>query len=269
MKTTDKEFARIRDYMYKKFGINLAQKRVLIEGRLSSMLVKRGYKNFDSYMDDVMKDRTGTEDSTLVSKLTTNFTYFMREEGHYTFMRDHVLKPLKDKGRPYTLKIWSAASSSGEEPYSIALYTTDYFASAPYVRTTVKASDISENVLSLARAGAYSQDRIAPLPRNWQTQYFTKRPDGMYVVKDNIKKMVTYQNFNLNEPTGWPSLAYDVVFCRNVMIYFDNETREAVARRIYKTLMPGGYLFVGMSESLINLDTGFTYIKPSIYQKQV
>ncbi len=267
MKTTDHEFERLRDYMYDKFGINLAQKRVLIEGRLSSMLMQRGYKDFDSYIDDVMADKTGQEVSLLVSKLTTNFTYFLREEGHYTFLKENVLKPLRDSGASKTLNIWSAASSSGEEPYSIALVTTDYFAPLKNVRISIRASDISEHVLSMAREGAYSADRLSPLPKNWLPLYFKKREDGAYVVNDAIKRMVNYQYFNLNDSINWVTGAYDVIFCRNVMIYFDKPTRDALVKKLYKALVPGGYLFIGMSESLINLETDFVYIKPSIYQK--
>ncbi len=267
MKTTDREFERLRDYMYNKFGINLAQKRVLIEGRLSSMLTQRGYENFDSYIDDVMADRTGQEVSLLVSKLTTNFTYFLREEGHYSYLKENVLKALKESGKSKTLKIWSAASSSGEEPYSIALVCSDYFAPANMVHTSIRASDISEHVLAIAREGAYSEDRISPLPKTWIPLYFKKRSDGMYTLNDTIKRMVTYQYFNLNDSVGWLTNAYDVIFCRNVMIYFDKPTREALVKRLYKALVPGGYLFIGMSESLINLETDFMYIKPSIYKK--
>ncbi len=267
MKTTDRDFQRLRDYMYDKFGINLAQKRVLIEGRLSSMLVQRGYKDFSSYIDDMMADKSGQEVSLLVSKLTTNFTYFLREQGHYEFLKENVLKPLKESGTLKKLKIWSAASSSGEEPYSIALVTTDYFSPGKNVQTSIRASDISEHVLAMAREGAYSEDRVAQLPKNWVPLYFKKRADGMYVVNDEIKRMVSYQYFNLNDSVGWVTNAYDVIFCRNVMIYFDRPTRDALVKRLYNALVPGGYLFIGMSESLINLETEFSYVKPSIYQK--
>ena len=267
MKTTDREFERLRDYMYEKYGINLAQKRVLIEGRLSAMLVQRGYKDFNSYIDDMIADRSGNEVSLLVSKLTTNFTYFLREEGHYEFLKDSVLKPIKDGNGKHSLKIWSAASSSGEEPYSIALVVTDYFGIGSTVQTAIRASDISDHVLSMAREGAYTEDRVAQLPKPWITKYFKRRADGMYVVDDSIKRKVTYQYFNLNDQIGWQKNAYDVIFCRNVMIYFDRPTRQALINRLYDAVMPGGYLFIGMSESLINIDTKFKYIKPSIYQK--
>lgn len=267
MKTTDREFERLRDYMYNKYGINLSQKRVLIEGRLSAMLVQRGYTNFDKYIDDVIADRSGHEVSLLVSKLTTNFTYFLREQGHYDFLKEFVLKPIKEGNGKRSLKIWSAASSSGEEPYSIALVVTDFFGLGSTVQTSIRASDISDHVLSMAREGAYTEDRVTQLPKPWIAKYFKKRADGMYVVDDSIKRMVSYQYFNLNDNIGWQKNVYDVLFCRNVMIYFDRPTRQALVSRLYDSIAPGGYLFIGMSESLINLDTKFKYIKPSIYQK--
>ncbi|MDO5111654.1 MAG: protein-glutamate O-methyltransferase CheR [Clostridia bacterium] len=267
MKTTDNEFERLRDYMYDRFGINLSQKRVLIEGRLSSMLTQRGYTDFSSYIDDLMKDRTGQEASLLVSKLTTNFTYFLREAGHYDFMRDTVIKPMLEKNTRQQLRIWSAASSSGEEPYSIAMTAADCLGLNKNIQVNIKASDISDHVLKLAREGVYAPDRVAQIPPSWLTRYFTKTKDGNYAVKPDIKRMITYQYFNLNDTIGWGQRIYDVVFCRNVMIYFDKPTRQALIKRLYDTLTPGGYLFIGMSESLINLTTDFTYIKPSVYQR--
>lgn len=267
MKTTDREFERLRDYMYEKYGINLSQKRVLIEGRLSAMLTQRGYNNFDKYIDDMIADRSGHEVSMLVSKLTTNFTYFLREEGHYDFYKEFVLKPIKEGSGKRSLKIWSAASSSGEEPYSIALVTKDFLGLGSGVQTSIRASDISDHVLSMAREGAYTEDRVTQLPKHWINSYFKKRADGMYVVDDSVKRMVSYQYFNLNDSVGWQKNVYDVIFCRNVMIYFDRPTRQTLVSRLYDSIVPGGYLFIGMSESLINLDTKFKYIKPSIYQK--
>jgi len=266
MKISDKDFFRLRDFMYQKFGINLAEKRVLIEGRLSLMLTKRGYSDFGPYIDDVMNDRTGKEVSTLVTKLTTNFTYFMREEGHYDFLTKKVYPGWKADLHRQPRKIWSAASSSGEEPYSLAMVTANYFGTLAN-NVKIEASDISENVLAQARAGVYDADRINKLPKEWVTRYFAKQPDGMFAVKPVIKSMIQYKYFNLNDTHHWLSRVYDVIFCRNVMIYFDQPTREALCKRMYNALKPGGYLIIGMSETLVNLKTEFEYVQPSIYQR--
>lgn len=265
IKITDAEFTRLVDYMYTKFGINLKQKRVLIEGRLNMMLTQRGYKDYTAYLDDLMKDRSGQEVSLVVSKLTTNFTYFLREEGHYDYMVKNILPEWKTPGKP-ELKIWSAASSSGEEPYSLAMVVSNFFGYTK-PRASIVASDISEHVLKQAREGVYNTERTSKLPSGWVTRYFKKLPDGQYQVNDQIRNMVTYKYFNLNDTNHWTRNTYDIIFCRNVMIYFDQPTKQALTKRIYDALKPGGYLFIGMSETLVNLQTEFKYLQPSIYKK--
>ena len=266
MKISDKDFIRLRDFMYKKFGINLAEKRLLIEGRLSMMLQKRGYSDFGPYIDDVMRDVSGKELSVLVSKLTTNFTYFMREEGHYDFLTKKVFPAWKADISHANRRIWSAASSSGEEPYSLAMVVSNFFGVAAR-QIKIEASDISDNVLEQARAGVYSQDKISKLPKAWITQYFDKHSDTEYAVKPALKSLIQYKYFNLNDTAHWLTRAYDVIFCRNVMIYFDQPTRQALTKRLYDALKPGGYLIIGMSETLVNLKTDFVYLQPSVYQR--
>lgn len=266
MKISDKDFFRLRDFMYTKFGINLAEKRVLIEGRLSLMLTKRGYTDFGPYIDDVLNDKSGKEVSTLVTKLTTNYTFFMREEGHYDFLVKKVFPGWRADIAKTPRKIWSAASSSGEEPYSLAMVVSNFFGiNANNVK--IEASDISENVLALARAGVYDAEHIGKVPKDWVNRYFAKQDEKTYAVKPAVKSMVQYKYFNLNDTKGWATRVYDVVFCRNVMIYFDQKTREAVVGRIYNALKPGGHLIIGMSETLANLQTGFEYVQPSVYRK--
>lgn len=268
MKISDRDFERLRDYMYNKYGINLAQKRVLIEGRLSLVVSQKGYNDFTQYIDALFSDTTGSEVSLLVSKLTTNYTYFLREEGHYDFMVQKVLPQWKTKPAGSELRIWSAASSSGEEPYSIAMVTSNYFAMNRNVRINIHASDISENVLGQARSGIYNTERIAKLPKDWVTKFFKKTGDDEYVIIDQLKSLVAFKYFNLNDSIGWQRNYYDIIFCRNVMIYFDQPTRQALSKKLFEALKPGGYLFIGMSETLVNLKTDFDYVQPSIYMRK-
>lgn len=267
MKISDADFIRLRDFMYNKFGINLAQKRILIEGRLSMTLSKRGYTDFAPYIDDVMQDTTGKEVSLLVSKLTTNFTFFLREEGHYNFLVKNVF-PFWGKDRAgASRKIWSAACSSGEEPYSLAMVITNFFGlQSPRIK--IDASDISQHVLDVAGAGVYSAERISKLPKEWVKRYFNQCGEDAYEVKAILKAMIQYRYFNLNDPACWPVRAYDIIFCRNVMIYFDQVTRQALSKRLFNALRPGGYLVIGMSETLVNLKTEFKYIQPSVYRRE-
>lgn len=267
MKISDADFIRLRDFMYKKFGINLSQKRVLIEGRLSATLTKRGYTDFGPYIDDVMRDTTGKELSMLVSKLTTNFTFFLREEGHYAFLKKNVFPEWKAELYKKNRRIWSAACSSGEEPYSLAMVLSDYFGMGAS-QFKIDASDISEHVMDQAKAGVYTADRISKLPKEWVGRFFTKQGEDAFAVKPALKAMIQYRYFNLNDPAHWPVGTYDVIFCRNVMIYFDQATRQALSKRLYDALRPGGYLIIGMSETLVNLKTELKYVQPSVYMRE-
>ncbi|MEA5058852.1 MAG: protein-glutamate O-methyltransferase CheR [Candidatus Pelethousia sp.] len=268
MKISDADFIRLRDFMYHKFGINLAQKRILIEGRLSMTLTKRGYTDFGPYIDDVMRDLTGKEVSLLVSKLTTNFTFFLREEGHYHFLAKQVFPSWKNDKIGANRKIWSAACSSGEEPYSLAMAISNFFGMQA-AHIGIDASDISQNVLDTAKTGVYDGERISKLPKDWVIKYFTKKGEDEYEVKPTLKAMIQYRYFNLNDPLRWPFRTYDIIFCRNVMIYFDQVTRQALSKRLFDALKPGGYLIVGMSETLVNLKTDFKYVQPSVYRREV
>ncbi|MDL2235739.1 protein-glutamate O-methyltransferase CheR [Christensenellaceae bacterium OttesenSCG-928-L17] len=268
LELSDREFDRLVKFMHERYGINLSRKRVLIEGRLRLMLSQRGYTSYTAYIDDLERDVSGKEVSTLVSKLTTNYTYFLREETHYDFMTAKILPKWRTERRPGGYQIWSAACSSGEEPYSISMVVSNFFGFSPHSNIAITASDISDGVLTKARAGNYTADQIEKLPPAWVTSFFVKNADNTYTVSNALKKMVTYQYFNLNATTHWPRQHYDVIFCRNVMIYFDVETKKRLVARLYEALKPGGYLFIGMSETLINLGVDFVYVQPSIYQKK-
>jgi len=267
MQLTDSEFFKLRDYMYDNFGINLAQKRTLIEGRLQAVVTQKGFDNFTQYIDNLIEDKTGGEVSMLVSKLTTNFTYFMREEQHFEFMRNVVLPESLPNIKDNSLAIWSAGCSSGEEPYTIAMVLDDYFkGNKRGLDTRVLATDISDRVMNQAKQGIYSEERINKLSDNWRKKYFTQLGPDSYQVKPNIKNEVIFRKFNLMDPIKFKR-KFHLIFCRNVMIYFDAPTRQKLTEKYFQNLVPGGYLFIGMSESLANTNTSFDYVKPSIYRK--
>ncbi len=268
MLLVDRDFIRLRDLMYDSFGINLTHKRTLIETRLNTIVAQKGFLNFTDYIDHVLDDATGKELSLLVSRLTTNFTYFMREAQHFTFMRSVALPEIVPCIRDKNLCIWSAGCSSGEEPYSIAMILEDYFAGAKKgLDTRILATDISAKVLNAAYAGVYSTDRMKKIPTHWRERHFVKDEGDLYRVVPAIQKEVIFRNFNLMEKRFAFKKKFHIVFCRNVMIYFDAGTREALANRFYECMHPGGYLFIGMSETLTGGKTDFKYISPSIYKK--
>ena len=268
MHLTDRDFARLRDFMYQNYGINLEKKRTLIEGRLAIIVKQKGYDDFGAYVDNLRADKSGSEVSVLVSRLTTNFTYFMREEEHFQFLKDAALPNIVPKIRDGNLCIWSAGCSSGEEPYSLAMVLDDYFKNGKHgLDTKILATDISQRVLSNAVEGTYPKDRISRVSDQWTKKYFKKLDNGKYQVRPELKKEVIFREFNLMEPSFNFKRKFHVIFCRNVMIYFDNKTRGELAKRFYNALAPGGYLIIGLSETLVNQNTGFRYVRPSIYQK--
>ena len=268
MKLTNNDFMRLKTFMYNNYGINLENKRTLIETRLAMVVKKLGFNDFKSYIDNLMRDKSGEQASIIVGKLTTNFTYFMREEAHYEFLRNEIFVPALKKAPIGGIKIWSAASSTGEEPYCISMLATSVFGPMAKSKVSITASDISTNVLRIAKNGVYTQDKIAKLQTTWVQNYMKKIDNINYEINSNIKSLVDFKYFNLNQSIGWEFRKYDVIFCRNVMIYFDNPTKQKLCKRLYDSLKPGGYLIIGLSENLSNLDTSFERVKPSVYRKK-
>lgn len=268
MQIREEDFIRLRDYMQTEYGINLSNKKALVESRLSRVVTQNGFDGFEEYINHLFKDSSGMEVSLLVSKLTTNFTHFLREKGHYTFMEKRVFPQLSDIAAKTGLSIWSAGCSSGEEPYSIAMVTSNYFSHQPQGGTVhIHATDISQNVLNQAKAGVYTLSELSTLPPDWINRYFIRQAEDKFRISDELQRMVSFRYFNLNGMAGWTRGKYHVIFCRNVMIYFNQATKQTLINRFYDSLLPGGFLFIGMSETLIGLNTQLSYIQPAIYQR--
>lgn len=268
VKITDSEFQHLVDYLKKNYGINLQQKRVLLEGRLASYLEDHSYKTYSDYIRVLEADHTGHEITNLLNKVTTNHTYFMREADHFEYFKNEVLPILERDVRDRDLRIWCAASSTGEEPYTLAMILHDYFGGKqPKWDTKLLATDISLKVLEMAKLGVYHNEALKEVPDLWKRKYFMKHDaDSVQVVQD-IRNDVIYRTFNLMDPIV-AKKPYQVIFCRNVMIYFDAPTKAAVVDRMYNALCPGGFLFIGHTESIAK-PSPFNYIMPSVYQKGV
>lgn len=266
LKLKDDEFNYLVNMVKNKYGINLTHKRVLLEGRLSNSLTKRGYTNYMSYIRDMETDKSGKEITNFLNKVTTNHTYFMREADHFRVFRDQVLPYWERRINNNDLRVWCAASSSGEEPYTLAMIMQDYFSHKPQKwDKTLLATDISLKVLDEAQQGIYSTESIAKIPPLWKSKYFTKLDDEHVKVNDQIKKEVIFKQFNLMNKIVAPK-PYHVIFCRNVMIYFDAQTKADLVERMYDVLAPGGFLFTGQAESVAR-PTRFNSVMPSVYQK--
>ena len=263
-----KEFFRLRDYVKTNFGVNLEKKRALIEGRLSNFIIQQGFKDFQDYINDVFNDKSGSKINTLMTKLTTNYTYFMREETHYKFMQETALPYWTSVIRDHDLRIWSAGCASGEEAYTTVMVLCEWFGlKKKDWDTTVLATDISIKVLDLAKAGVYPEEHFDHLQKVWRDKYFTETGEGEYKVKDILAKEVVFSQFNLMGDFSRFRKKFHIIFCRNVMIYFDTPTKEALAKKFYNSLEVGGYLFIGLSETLSGISGEFQQIAPAIYRR--
>lgn len=265
----DDEFIRIASYMKQRYGIDLYQKKVIVNGRLENYLKRGGWKTFDEFMNAVEHDKTGNQEKMLVNFLTTNHTYFMREFEHFDFFKSQVLPWLKQKeaGRK-DLRIWCGAASSGEEPYMIAMVLADFFGmERDRWDTKVLATDISTKVLQKAMAGIYSDEQLKNIPEHWKKRFFNKLPGGtQFQVKQELKDEVIFRQFNLMDPFPFKRRMH-TIFLRNVMIYFDDHTKRQLVQKVYDALEPGGYLFIGTTETIDRNSTPFQIIQPSIFRK--
>lgn len=270
LEITDREFERLVTYMHKNYGINLSAKRVLIQGRLGNMLKDRGFKNYNEYLDAVMSDTSGAEVTTILNRLTTNHTFFMREPEHYTYLKDVILPYVVANAKTKDIRIWSAGCSSGEECYTTAMLLSEYFGkNKPMWDTKILATDISHSVMDKAKRGIYSEDGMKGLSPEWKKKYFKQVEPGKFEICQQIKNEIIFKPFNLMDsmPQKYKSAPFDLIFCRNVMIYFDQPTKNALVNRFYDVVKPGGYLYIGHAESIPRGETKFEYIKPAIYRR--
>ena len=266
---TTAEFDKIRAYIKSNFGISLSdEKKTLVHSRLRSTLQDLDMETFSDYFDYLLKDKSGDELTRFVNKITTNHTFFMRETDHFDYYRDTVLPYIEEAYKSQReLLLWCAACSSGEESVTLQIIAHEHFRKGSSGwNTQILATDISAEVLNKAVDGIYPTAGLASLPKNWQNDYFSRVDDQLSRVKDEIRKQIIYRRLNLMEPFRFKR-RFQIIFCRNVMIYFDNPTRNAVVQKFYDVIEPGGYLFIGHSESISNTGSDFQYIKPAVYRK--
>ena len=266
VKITDNEFTELVDFVYRRYGITLSKKRQLVEGRLTHTIKERGLTSFREYMQVLVNDKTGDEMINFLNKITTNHSYFARETEHFDFLIEQAL-PFLEKSRRGELRIWSAGCSAGQEAYNIAMTMDQYFGTRKNQwDTRILATDISMNVLDKGKAAVYPEDNIKDLPDQWKAKYFKRLPDGSFQVNENIRGEVIFRIFNLMDTFVYKK-PFDIIFCRNVMIYFDQETRNNLIDKFYQATAEGGYLMIGHSEVLDKARAKYQFIKPSVYQK--
>lgn len=265
---TDNELKKLTDYIRANYGISMKEeKRVLITGRLYKALEEKKFKSFSEYYDYILSDKTGEAVGTLANNITTNHTFFMREVNHFHYFRDKVLPALRVKEKDF--RIWSAGCSTGEEPYTLAMILDEFFGrEKPLWDTKVLATDLSGKVLEKAASGIYLNEEIASLPPQWKLNYFNSMDSQKSVMIDKIKNEVIFRRLNLMEKSFPFRKKFHVIFCRNVMIYFDAQTKMELVQKFYDHMEPGGLLFIGHSETLNRDETNFSYVMPAVYRKE-
>ncbi len=257
------QFGRISETVRSVAGIRLSPgKETLVRSRLSKRLRALGLSGFEAYLEHVQGDESGGELAEMVDALTTNKTSFFRESAHFDFLVETVVPELAER-EP---KLWSAGCATGEEPYTMAMVLSEHMPPSPDHKARILATDISRHSLASGGAGVYTASVVATIPDPLRRKYLRDHGDGLYRVTDRLKAMTRFAQLNLMGE--WPMRGpFDVIFCRNVMIYFDRETRERLVARFYTLLRDGGYLFVGHSESLTGLAHEFRYIQPAVYRR--
>ncbi len=263
-KISVEDFNLIRAYIKEIAGININEdKMLLVSSRLSKHMASLGFTTFREYYNYIKNDASQEERNVFVDKLTTNHTYFMREKEHFANF-DAICKEYRQKGER-DFRVWCAASSSGEEPYTLAYYLYANFGNQKCYR--LLATDISNRILYEAYKGIYESKSLESMPKDIVSKFFTDMSDETYQVKEVLKDIVVFRKFNLINETYNFKKKFHVIFCRNVLIYFDMETKQKIIRNIENSLESGGYLFISQSESLVGLKTGLQLIEPSVYKK--
>lgn len=270
------EFETIRKVVYEHCRISLSNDKIaLVRARVSKQIRVGGFASVQEYLDHVLADQKSMAFTKFIDSISTNLTSFFRESQHFDYLCSTFLPPLLAKKKASgdnRLICWSAACSSGEEPYTLGMVLQETLAkqTGPKADVRLLATDISTAVLATAAGGVYPESRMGGIPQNYRSKYFSHHgQDGgepTYEVSDELRKMIRFRHLNLMD--AWPfSGPFDFIFCRNVMIYFDKPTQQALVERFWNCLAPGGLLFTGHSESLTGVKHRFTHRRPSIYEK--
>lgn len=270
---SEREYEYLRQIVYQHSRINLGtDKTEMVARRVQKRLRALGLEDFEQYCAHLKADPSGEELTQLLDVISTNVTEFFRESEHFDFLAGVALKQWAEANRRQSkgaFRVWSAACSSGEEPYSTAIVLAEFFNQQPGA-WQVEASDISTKILDQAQKGIYRAERVKLPRQEWLSRYFQRGVGdyaGYYRVRPELRQRVNFHHINLFQASYPVTDGLDIIFCRNVMIYFDRQTQEGLVRRLAQCLRPGGYLMVGHSESLIGIQHGLNCVRPSIYHR--
>jgi chemotaxis protein methyltransferase CheR len=269
---TDKEFSRFSEFIYKEVGIKLPPaKKTMIEARLQKRLRLLKIPDHQQYLAYLFSDRGMAEElRNLIDVVTTNTTDFFREPKHFEILAGRVVPQwIAENGSSRALDIWSAGCSTGMEPYTLAMVLTDYAEKTPGFRFSIMATDISTQALQTASRAVYDEDRVAPVPMPFKKKYLlrSKSKDKRLVrIVPELRRVVNFRRLNFMEELDIKN-PLDIIFCRNVIIYFDRETQERLFGKFCRVLRQGGYIFIGHSESLSGMDLPLEQVAPTVYRK--
>ena len=267
VKLSDSEFDYFTKLVSQNYGIDLSQKRHLIEARLASELKTYGLQSFSQYIDMLKADKSSRIIESVINKLSTNYSFFSRETDHFDYLAKTIIPEMERSGKK-TVKIWSAGCSTGQEPYNIAMAIDSAVSFKRNLwSVSITATDVSTEALSIAAKGVYPESSLDVMPASWKANYMSKLPDGNFQVAPNIRNMVSFKKFNLMDPFPYSNY-YDIIFCRNVMIYFKPQTAQQIVKKFYQANTEGGYFFISHSETISRFDNDYTYLFPSVYRKQ-
>ncbi|WP_053228134.1 CheR family methyltransferase [Spirochaeta cellobiosiphila] len=269
---TDDEFKKISQLVYSQFGINLTdKKKALVRGRLNKVIKEKGFDSFSVYYKHILEDNTGKELTQLVDKISTNHTYFFRENDHFDFFTKNEMPTINNYLKDNHIneyRLWCAGCASGEEAYTIAMLIDDYCNKNKVSwRPRILATDISITALEKAANGLYPTERMEGIPIEFKNKYFKKVENENWQVSDKLRNMILFKKLNFMRSDFPFKNKFHTIFCRNVMIYFDKPTKEDLIRKFGQYLRPGGRFFIGHSETLGRDNNEFSYVRPALYQK--
>ena len=262
---SEMEFLRLSYYIKNKYGLNLEGKKQMVESRLYNYVIDRGFSSFSEYLTAALGSEDDFEMANIINRLTTNYTYFLREQEHYDHFMNTFLPQMEKSIKCDELCIWSAGCSFGNEAYTFAACMEDYFEGKNNNwDRRILATDISQNALLTAKRGSYNETIIKALPPEWKEKYFTEQK-CIYTVNERLRSQVLFKYHNLMEPIAFKK-TFDLIICRNVMIYFDKQTTADLICRFYEATNPGGYLYIGHAESM---PEGCPYVREqsAVYRK--
>lgn len=273
LKMTDDDFGRLSSFIYEELGIKMPyQKKIMLQSRLQKRLAALNMGSYKEYIDFVFS-KEGLEDEIIkmIDLITTNKTDFFRESSHFDYLTSTVLPEIcSGKQQKKTIRIWSAGCSSGEEPYTLAIVLKEFLENQPDFDFEIYATDISLRILQKAATAIYPLDRINEIPLALKKKYFLKSKDQTNKTVrliPEIRSKVTFQRLNFMDPYYAVEREFDIVFCRNVLIYFDREIQQQVITKLASKLKFDGYFFLGHSESITNMKVPLRQIRPTIFRK--